>query len=544
MSSTSPTGSDRSLLEEAERSARVGSWEWDLASDTLTWSRQMYELMGLDPDGDPVDLDAYRDRLHPHDRDRHLDAVETALRERGSFALDHRIVRPDGEVRVIHGRGRVVTDSHGAPLRMIGSAQDVTERERERRALQFLSEAGRILASSLDYEETLVAVARLATPHLADWVSVDIVVPGGFRRLVVTSGPPERQAWADELARDWPPRLEDSNGVAETWRRAEAEFLPRVPEGTIEARARGPGHARLLQTLGVESLILVPMVARDRVLGVLAFVHGPSGRVFTEGDFALTRDLAERAALAIDNARLYREAREASRARDDLLAVVSHDLRNPLSAILAGAALLQDGSVEPERMPALVGAIVGAARRMDRLTCDLLDAARLEDGVLELYREPVDLAALIEEAVAVHRPSATQAGVELVPEVADDVPSVSGDRARLLQVLENLLTNAIRHTPEGGRVTVVVEGDGDRAVVRVVDTGPGIPDDVRPHLFDRYRQGQGEGERRGSAGLGLPIARGLVRAHEGELETVGRSPGAGAEFRFTIPVIQEEEGAA
>lgn len=533
MSSTPMSAHDQSLLEEAERSASVGSWEWDVEKGTLTWSRQMYEIAGLDPDGDPVDLDTYRSRLHPDDRDRHMDVVEATLRNGGTFAHDHRIVRPDGEVRVIHGRGRVEMGPDGTAVRMLGSAQDVTELDRERRALQFLAKAGRILASSLDYEETLEAVARLAVPHLADWVAVDVAAGGGFRRLVVAAGPPERQAMADELARDWPPRLEDPSGVAAAWRRAESEFIPRVPPGLIETRARGPAHARLLRALGVESIMLVPMAARGRVLGVLGFVHGPSGRVFDSDDFALARELAERAALAIDNADLYREARESSRARDELLAVVSHDLRNPLSAVLAGAALLESDVVPPERRGALVEAIHGAARRMDRLTRDLLDAARLEDGMLELDREEVALGALILEALAVQGPAAEEAGVALRPLVPGELPSVRADRARLLQVLENLLSNALRHTPRGGTVTVSAEAAEAAVAVRVGDTGPGIAPGLRPHLFDRYRQGGGD--RRGSAGLGLPIARGLVRAHGGDLD-VSDGDGGGAEFVFTVPV--------
>lgn len=522
----------RSLLEEAERSAEVGSWEWNLVTGTLRWSRQMYQIVGLDPDANEIDLDAYRLRLHPDDRDRHLALVQAALDEAGSFAHDHRIVRPDGEVRVVHGRGRVETAPDGSPLRMIGSAQDVTERDREHRALRFLAEAGRILASSLDYEETLEAVARLATPHLADWVCVDVVVPGGFRRLAVAAGDPRRQALADELARDWPPRLDDAAGVAEALRSAEPEFIPVVPDGLIEARARGPGHVRLLHGLGVSSVILVPMVARERVLGVVALVHGPSGRVFTERDFQLARELAERAALAIDNARLYREATEASRARDDLLAIVSHDLRNPLSAVLAGAALLKEMDISEERRPVLVDAIHGAALRMDRLTRDLLDAARLEDGALELTREPLNPEDLVREAVSVHAPTAEESGIALVQRIAPDLGAVVGDRARLLQVLDNLLINALRHTPSGGTVTVWAEAGVEGGVIGVADTGPGVTADLMPHLFDRYRQGRGDG--RGSAGLGLPIARGLVRAHGGDL-TVESRPGEGAEFRFTLP---------
>ncbi|MEQ9569781.1 MAG: PAS domain-containing protein [Longimicrobiales bacterium] len=522
----------RQLLEQAQHMARVGSWEWTVATGELTWSREMYRLFGFDPDGPRITYEAFVDRLHPDDRSLMETTIQRAMETGDPYAVDHRIIRADGAERVLHGRGRVVFGTDGRPVALLGSGQDITDRKREEDALRLLAEAGRILGSSLDFEDTLAGVARLAVAHFADWAVIDLLEGTSVRRIAASAPDPAMSELVDELARRWPPRLGDSHGVALVLETGEPRLVREVPDGLLDEETQAPEHAAILRRLGVGSLLIAPMVARGRVVGAVWL--GVSSRDDPCGalEVALAMELAGRAGIAVDNARLYEEARTAARSRDELVAAVSHDLRNPLGAILSGLALLREFEVPPDRQAEVLRAVGLAAKRMDRLATDLLDAARLEAGRLELQSQRQALAPLVEQSVAVLTLSAEEKGV-VVEIHLPELPDVVVDGARVQQVLENLLVNAVRHTPAGGRVVVrAAEDPAGWIEVVVEDTGPGVPEGLRDTIFDRYRQG--EGGHRGSAGLGLPIARGLVEAHGGRIR-VGEGGEGGGTFRSPSP---------
>jgi len=257
-----------------------------------------------------------------------------------------------------------------------------------------------------------------------------------------------------------------------------------------------------------------------------------SGRRYAAADLAVAQDMARRAALAIDNARLYREAQEAVRARDSVLGVVSHDLRNPLTAVLLNAdAILQDPTLSlPEWAADGLGMIVRSAEAMEHLIRDLLDVARIESGQLRVSPRPHDPGRLVLDATELFTPLAEERGVHLVGIPPERAPLVRADRDRALQVFSNLVGNALKFTPPDGVVTVGAAADGGAVRFWVRDTGPGIPESEFPFLFDRFWQGSG---RREGAGLGLPIARGIVEAHGGRV-WVESEIGVGTTFHFTL----------
>jgi signal transduction histidine kinase len=277
--------------------------------------------------------------------------------------------------------------------------------------------------------------------------------------------------------------------------------------------------------------MVVPMPARGRILGTMSFIAGESKRRYGPSDLAMAASLARRCALAIDNARLYAEAQRAIRARDDVLAIVSHDLRNPLHAIVMASNLLQrPSSVERTRNHA--AAIERSARRAGRLIRDLLDLSTLESGRVTLDRACVDVASLLVDAAALIQPLAAARGISV--EVAHDAPAGTDawcDRERIVQVFSNLLGNAVTFTPAGGRVALRAEVSGDEVRFAVSDTGPGVPAEHQAHIFDRYWKTR---ESRQGAGLGLSIARNIVDAHGGRI-WVESTPGSGATFVFTLP---------
>lgn len=227
------------------------------------------------------------------------------------------------------------------------------------------------------------------------------------------------------------------------------------------------------------------------------------------------------------------EAHEAVRSRDELLALVSHDLRNPLNTILAGSALLLEAPLTEEVRERQIGAIRRAAERMERLTRNLLDISRLEAGHLQIVTSALDARDLVDEALSACEFHVRGSGVTFSAEIDEGLPAVRAERERILQVLDNLLSNALRYTPEGERIVISARAAGDMVRFEVTDNGPGIAPDLLPHVFDRYRQGSGNAH--GFSGLGLPMAKGIVEAHGGSMSVESR-PGQGTTFTFTLPV--------
>jgi signal transduction histidine kinase len=278
---------------------------------------------------------------------------------------------------------------------------------------------------------------------------------------------------------------------------------------------------------------------RGQSLGALFLGSSRLSRVFGHGDLHLAEVLADRAAMAIENARLYRAAVHATQLRDQVLGVVAHDLRNPLSTILMQtSALKRQGPESERRSQKPMEVIHRVANRMNRLIQDLLDVARMEAGELKIERARLSAGGLIAEAVDMQRPLASSSSLELRVEVDPDVAEVWGDRNRLLQVFENLIGNAIKFTQAGGRITAGATSRGDEVVFWVADTGCGIASENLPRVFDRFWQATKTGRR--GAGLGLPITKGIVEAHGGRI-WVESTAGRGSSFFFTIPRVSAAE---
>ena len=289
----------------------------------------------------------------------------------------------------------------------------------------------------------------------------------------------------------------------------------------------------MFRAVDPKSALSVPLCAHGKRLGAMTFVSSAPGRAYGADDVRLAEDLAVRAALAIDNARLYREARRAIKARDDVLAVVAHDLRNPLNCVLMHSQMLVRRGPEPERRSQKqVQAIRRSATRMNRLIGDLLDVTRLEAGGLSVEQTRLPAGPVVSESVEAQKPLAASASLDLGVELPGDLPEVWADRERLLQVFENLIGNAIKFTGPGGHITVGASPKAGEDVFWVSDTGPGISPQDLPHVFDWFWQSLTFGRR--GAGLGLPIAKGIVEAHGGHI-WVESEPARGSTFFFTIP---------
>ncbi len=444
--------------------------------------------------------------------------------------------RGDGTRTWIRASGAPIRSAGGDITGAVITFEDIDEEKRAEEAERFLAEAGTLLGSSLDYEETLESVARLAVRSLADYCVVDIAgAEGSLRRLQVAAGAAANEEAACELLRH-PLDREHPHLSLEVLRTRQPTLVPEITDELLRSLAQDEEQLRSLRALEAISYMAVPLLAREHFLGTLVFIS--SQRRYGPEDLRLAEELARRASLAVDDARLYREAQEALRARDDVLRVVSHDLRNPLSTIHMSTELLLDSQVplDEEQRRRQVHMIRRSAERMNRLIQDLLDVARIEAGRMYLERDYLQPANLVREAVELNAALAAAKALTLRPEGGDATSPVLADRDRVLQVLANLIGNAIKFTPSGGEITVRAEPVNGEICFSVADSGPGIREDDLTRLFRPFWQGRRGG--REGAGLGLTIAKGIVEAHGGRIWATSE-PGAGATLCFTLPAAEE-----
>jgi PAS domain S-box-containing protein len=595
----------------------------------------------------------------------------------------------------------------GRPAFVGGIAIDVTELRRAEESRQLLSEAGAVLASTLDYEATLASVARLAVPRLADWCSVYLTDAGaGLRRIAVAHADPEKVRWAEEMARRYPPDPGDPRGVGGVIRSGEPVLVPDVPEEMLASVARDPEHLALLRDLGLRSVMIVPLVARGRTLGAVTFVAAESGRRYGPDDLALAQELGRRAAMAVDNARLFqqseestarlrllveasgrltrslelpavqseilvlsnrlvaadayamwrhdeatgdwaivdsanlsdaylrdwgripapaapmpdhpivaedvqaeaalesrrrmyqsegirsvvavplrvhgrvagtlvfyyharrkfddvtvrvasaladlagaalgtselyrreselrRRAEEADHAKDSFLAALGHELRNPLTVVVSSLHVLRElGERGLDRVPVMER----QADVLRRLVDDLLDMARVTQGRIELRREPVRLADAVAQAVETARPLIDARGHALAVELPREELWLEADAVRLTQCVSNLLHNAAKYTDPGGRIALAGGCDGGAAVLRVRDSGIGIPPGDLDRIFELFSQVQdARSHSQGGLGIGLSLVRKLVGMMGGSVTAHSGGSGTGSEFVIRLPL--------
>jgi|GEM_PF-5020283 len=417
-------------------------------------------------------------------------------------------------------------------------AREVAEEAAQRS--NFLAEAGRILSSSLDYGETLSRLARLATPTLADFCIVDVLeADGSLRRVAASHADAGRQALLDQIAAEYPPAPGSPQPAMRVLLSGQPELLEVVDARVIAQHARDGRHAQLMQELGVRSHLAVPLRHGERIVGVISLGYTGERR-YSQGDLGLVEALAGRAAVAIDNARLFREAEsagraaaDANRAKDEFLAVLGHELRNPMAPIVTAMEILRRKHGDSRELEVLGRQV----KHLRRLVDDLLDVSRITRGKVELDLHEVALADVARQALELAEPLLRERGHQL--EVVDPGAPVvvRGDTGRLVQVVTNLLTNAARYTEPGGHVRVDWQPSGRDALLRVSDNGIGLPADALTRIFEPFVQGRQPFDRpQGGLGLGLAVVKSLVQAHGGRVEARSEGPGRGSVFEVRLPL--------
>lgn len=441
-------------------------------------------------------------------------------------------------VRTVQIVSNPVQDVSGATTAYRAILIDSSELKQLEDKLRLLAEAGAVLTSSLEYTTTLEAVARIAVPALADLCMIDLVGGAGeIERLVVVFADSKKQTVLAERMKRFTPLPGWQTAQARVIASGEPMLLSEVPDQVREHIAWDESGTDVLREADLRSLMVVPLSAHGRTLGALTLAAAESDRRYSARDLHLAQDLASRAALAVDNARAYGQAQRAIAARDATLALVSHDLRNPLGSILMQASVMLERVAESERRVGIykgIGAIRRSAERMNRLIQDLLDASSIEAGRFSVTKLRQPVVPLIGEVLDAQQVQAAANSLRLVSDFpAGDRLVVECDGSRIEQVLSNLVGNAVKFTGPGGTVTVRVEPSANELTFSVTDTGPGIPAPNLPHVFDRFWQAP-ETARMGT-GLGLSIAKGIVEAHGGRI-WIESQVGVGSKFSFTLPL--------
>lgn len=433
-----------------------------------------------------------------------------------------------------HGRPKVFRNSligiveDGGITRAWGTQTDITDVKMAQEREAFIGRASAALASSLDYRHTLSLVADLAVSFLTESCAFELFgTDGAIERVAAAYREP---AAMTSLAEECSPRPAPLRILLAEVRRTQQPRLIRQQSLTVETDESG--LLADLRALGVTSMIVAPLVARSRVLGAVVLASHGSGRDYDATDVRVAADLAHRAAMAIDNARLFEEAQDANRAKDDFLARLSHELRTPLNAVL-GWTLMLRGIADPARVDRGLDVIDRNGRALTRIIEDLLDFSRNVRSGLRFEPTAIDLRDVAQQAVTSIEPVAQQNDVRLT--MSADLPCmVTGDAARLQQVAWNLLTNAVKFTPPGGTVSVTVGADAYGVEMRVADTGQGIRPELLDVIFDPFRQGDAHGTP--GLGLGLAIVRQIVQVHGGTVDAENRVDGGGALFTVRLPL--------
>jgi PAS domain S-box-containing protein len=546
-----------SLLRATLESTADGILVVDLNGKILSFNQKVADMWGIPPEvfasGDdqrainmaleklvnPDDFVAKMMELYRHPEESSYDVLE--LKDGRTF---ERYSQPQLIDDVPVGRVwsfRDVTSRRRAEEQEIELVQEQAARaeaENSQKRASLLAEASRVLSASFDYQTTLAALVRLAVPALADYCALDIVeAEDTFERIGEAHIDPEKSQLLREVARFPKSALTSRHPLMRVLATGAPVLEADVTPAFIRASFAEAGQRRVVEALEPRSLICVPLVTSGKPLGALTLVTSGSGRRYDIADLSLAADLARRAAIVVEHARLFHEAQQATRARDDVLAVVAHDLRNPLNTVTMAVSLMLE-TTPPERVEERrqVEILRRAADRMNRMIQDLRDVKRMESGRLTTDLKPELPATIINDTIDMLRPLAAGSTIGLEANIEEDLPPVLADAARIQQVLSNLVGNAVKFTPRSGRITVCAERIDGEVRFAVIDTGPGIPAEQLPHIFGRFWQAKSD--HRG-IGLGLAIAKGIVEAHNGRI-WVESHVGLGSTFYFTLPAAADE----
>ncbi len=465
-------------LSIALNSAHMGIFDWDVQNNKVFWSDTLLKLWDYRREDFPGTMEGVKERMHPEDIKLFDLAVKETFENDKDYDLDYRVIWPDKSIHWINAKGRVIRDINGKVIRFTGTGADITERKVTEERNRILAEVSMIFSSSLEYKETIKQASSLIVPAFASKIDI---------------------------------RLYEEEKLKPFFEFYESNQNP-----------------------DIGSSLTVDIHVRGKVTGVITFITDKSRAPFFESDRDFAAQFAQRVALAVDAGKLYQSAQNAIRVREEVVAIVSHDLKTPLSGVLLNTQLLMRKMTKDEINPYIkkIERIKHSAERMNSLIEEILDVTKLEAGTFSIEPQIEEVQSFVVEAIELHKSIAEEKSIELLLNFQSSGTKIKCDRPRILQVLSNLLGNALKFTPNGRSILVNVETVKDKVKFSVQDSGPGISQDKIPLIFDRFWQAQAT--KKLGSGLGLFIAKSIVEAHQGQI-WVESEEGKGANFIFTLP---------
>lgn len=477
--------------------------------------------------------DASRRIILEEDHDQAMGQYAAGMSSGSDFEVEYRARRADGRIIWIRDAARVSTAPDGRPM-IRAVATDITKHKQAEERLRILAEAGKTLDSSLDYEATLANVTAVIVPALADDCIIFLESDGGKLEMVSSAhSDPARADIAREFFRHYPLIERPHQPLQMVHRSGQSvvmqDAMTAIDTGVALSREQYESSIGVRVNAG----LAVPMRSRGQILGVMVWVCVESGRHYGTDDLKLAEEIANRAALAVDNTRLFKAAQDGVAARDRFLAMLGHELRNPLNSISIVAKMLERESLSDERLTRLRTMIGRETRQLSALVDDLLDVSRVLAGKMSLSLEPVDLTLMVRESAQSFEETARQRDLKLAVTIPDEQIIIAGDPVRMRQVIANLLTNAIKFTEPAGRVEVALCSNGDSASLSVRDTGIGIAPEMLDRIFEPFAQASLLPPH--GLGLGLSVVKQVAELHGGTVTASSEGIGKGSEFTVSLP---------
>lgn len=528
------TGPQRDIYRILYEQAPIGYFSLDRHGVITEVNKEGTRMLGMNREGlVGVPLEEYVTPSNRKSLHKHLDAVF----ESGEIQVcEIAIFSASAGKRCAHLQSSARHDRHGQAVCLV-SMIDVTERKRREEDERFLSEANRRLAQSIDYQTTLAQLARMCVPYLADWCTVFIIEQdGSIQRLAMAHADPAKEAIASELQRRFP--IGPENPFAVPVLQGETVLMPELGPEQMANTTSSKEHLELVRRLGPTSIMIIPLRAHGRILGALSLMATGTHPNYDREDLELATELARRAAMPIENARLYKEAQEAVKARDEFLSIASHELRTPLTSLTLQLQSLMKGirnnglrNMSEDRVVNRLEGAYEQTQRMTRLVDKLLDVSRISMGRVELDIEDVDLAEITEQVLDRFEHELRLAGCALAFEIFSR-PVCRADRFRMDQVITNLMSNAIKYG-RGTPIQVEVDQEGAVARLLVKDQGIGIAKENQQRIFERFERATVGGSYAGM-GLGLYISKRLIEAMGGRIGVISQLD-RGSTFEVELP---------
>lgn len=522
--------------------------------------------------------EGWNDMFHPDDREYAWKKWKHSLDTGDKYEIEYRLKHgKSGEWRWVLGRALPLKDESGKIIKWVGTCTDIDEQKRITQNLKYLSEASKILSSSLDYKTTLVNIANLAVPEIADWCGIQMVHDNSLQQLAVAHKDKSKIKWAKELNKKYPPDLDAKSGVSQVIRTGKSEFYPVIPDELLVTSAKDPEHLKIMRKIGFSSVMIVPIREENKTIGAITFVSAESGKHFTQNDLAMAEELSSRASFAVLNASLYKSAQDelknrrklekellaakehlehrveertaelftlntelqrSNRELEDFAYVASHDLQEPLRKIQAFGNLLeeeyavqlQDGKVYISRMQ-------HAAGRMRILIDDLLAFSRITTKAQP--KSHVDLNSIVKDTLSDMEVRITELKAKVT---VKELPVVLADKTQMRQLFQNLISNALKFHKPGVAPVITIHStdksheshDKQMGVIYIEDNGIGFDEKYLDRIFTVFQRLHGKDEYEGT-GVGLAVVRKIIERHDGMIIAKSK-PGKGSTFVISLPL--------